>query len=258
MILGMQMIFSEPVDWRDLQNKVYLLLSQSGFEAEIEKVVSTPRGEVEIDVFAIDPRSIDKITYVVECKNWCVPINQLVIHAFTTVMSETGSNIGYIVSKAGFQKGAVSYTNHTNIKLFSFIELQNHYYKSWMMNYFAPQLENYVERCNLYIEPYNCARDRAVADLNEANKNVYRSLVNKYGSFILTLEMMAVSINYLMKVKSEEDYTSINWAKFFEECEKIELHFSGLPLSELLIELRNTLNTITIQFDKLFDEDIFV
>lgn len=69
---------------------------------------------------------------------------------------------------------------------------------------------------------------------------------------------MAVSINYLMKVKSEEDYTSINWAKFFEECEKIELHFSGLPLSELLIELRNTLNTITIQFDKLFDEDIFV
>ena len=119
----MQLIFSEPVDWRDLQNKVCLLLSQSGFEAEIEKVISTPRGEVEIDVFAVDPRSIDKITYVVECKNWCVPVNQSVIHAFTTVMSEIGSNIGYIVSKAGFQNGAIRYTNHTNIKLFSFIEL---------------------------------------------------------------------------------------------------------------------------------------
>ena len=104
----MQLIFSEPVDWRDLQNKVCLLLSQSGFEAEIEKVVSTPRGKVEIDVFAIDPGSIDKITYVVECKNWCTPVNQSVIHAFTTVMSETGSNIGYIVSRVGFQNGAVS------------------------------------------------------------------------------------------------------------------------------------------------------
>ena len=253
----MILIFSEPIDWRDLQNKVCLLLSQSGFEAEIEKVISTPRGEVEIDVFAIDSRSIDKITYVVECKNWCVPVNQSVIHAFTTVMSEIGSNIGYIVSKAGFQNGAIRYTNHTNIKLFSFIELQNHYYKSWMINYFAPQLENYVERCNLYVEPCNCTRDRAVAGLNEANKNIYKSLIDKYGSFIVTLEMLAGSINYLMKIKSDVDYTSIKWAKFFEECEKIELYFKGLPLSELLIQLRDALNAITIQFDKLFDHDIF-
>jgi hypothetical protein len=256
--MGMQLILSEPVDWRDLQNKVSLLLSQSGFETEIEKKVSTPRGNVEIDVFAIDPGSIDKITYVVECKNWNAPVNQSVIHAFTTVMNETGSNIGYIVSKTGFQEGAVRYTQHTNIKLFSFLELQNHYYKSWMINYFAPQLENYVERCNLYVEPCNCARDIVLADLNEADKNIYKSLVDKYGSFIVTLEMMAVSINYLMKVKSEVDYISINWTKFFEECEKIELHFKGLPLSELLIQLRNVLNSIATQFDKLFDEDIFI
>ena len=179
----MILIFSEPIDWRDLQNKVCLLLSQSGFEAEIEKVISTPRGEVEIDVFAVDPRSIDKITYVVECKNWCVPVNQSVIHAFTTVMSETGSNIGYIVSKVGFQNGAVRYTNHTNIKLFSFTELQDHYYKSWMINYFAPQLENYVERCNLYVEPCNCTRDRAVTGLNEANKNIYNVIIRKKNSY---------------------------------------------------------------------------
>jgi hypothetical protein len=60
-----------------------------------------------------------------------------------------------------------------------------------------------------------------------------------------------------MKVKSDVDYTSINWAKFFEECEKIELHFKGLPLSELLIQLRDSLNAITTQFDKLFNKDIF-
>ena len=92
----------------------------------------------------------------------------------------------------------------------------------------------------------------------EADKNIYWSLVDKYGSFIVTLEMMALSINYLMKIKSDADYTSINWDKFFEECKKLELHFKGLPLSELLIQLRDVLNCITIQFDKLFNEDIFV
>ena len=44
-------IFSEPTDWKDLQNKVCLLLQQSGFTAETEKKVATPRGEVELDVF---------------------------------------------------------------------------------------------------------------------------------------------------------------------------------------------------------------
>lgn len=172
-------------------------------------------------------------------------------------MSETGSNIGYIVSKAGFQNGAIRYTDHTNIKLFSFIELQNHYYKSWMVNYFAPMLKYYVERCNLYIEPCNCARDRSVAGLNEIKKNVYRTLVNKYGNFIFTLEMMILNINSLMKVKSNKDYIPINWTEFFDECEKIELHFKGLPLSVILLKLRDALSAITIQFDGLFGSDIF-
>ena len=61
-------IFSEPTDWRDLQNKVCLLLRQAGFTAKTEKKVATPQGEVELDVFAIDPNSIDKISYVVYTK----------------------------------------------------------------------------------------------------------------------------------------------------------------------------------------------
>lgn len=44
--------------------KVCLLLCQAGFIAEKEKIVSTPRGQVELDVYAIDPDSIDQISYV--------------------------------------------------------------------------------------------------------------------------------------------------------------------------------------------------
>ena len=63
-------IFAPVTGWKDLQNKVGLLINQIGLEAEIEKKIETPRGEVEVDVFAIDPDSVDKISYIVECKNW--------------------------------------------------------------------------------------------------------------------------------------------------------------------------------------------
>ena len=251
------MIYSEPKDWRDLQNKVCLLLSQCGFKTETEKTIKTPRGEVEIDVYAIDPRSIDLISYVIECKNWGNPVNQSVIHAFTTVMNETGSNIGYIVSKVGFQRGAVSYTDHTNIRLFTFDDLQKHYYKIWMVNFFAPQLEYYVERCNLYTEPCNSTRDRAVDNLKDESRNAYNNLIDKYGRLIVTLEMMAIGINYMMKIKTDEDYTAIDWTKLFDECDKIGLHLTGLPLYDMLLKLEDILHDITNQFDELFDEDIF-
>ena len=122
-------IFSEPTDWKDLQDKVCLLLCQAGFIAEKEKIVSTPRGQVELDVYAIDPDSIDQISYVLECKHWKKHVNQSVIHSFMTIMNETGCNIGYIVSKNGFQSGAINYVNFTNIRLFTFDELQKHYYR---------------------------------------------------------------------------------------------------------------------------------
>lgn len=88
--------------------------------------MATPRGEVEVDVYAIDPNSIDAISYVIECKNWNNSINQSIIHSFITIMYETGCNIGYIVSKIGFQSGAINYTKNTNIKLFTFEEFQKH------------------------------------------------------------------------------------------------------------------------------------
>lgn len=37
-------IYSPIVDWKDLQNKVCLLLNQIGLVAECEKKMATPRG----------------------------------------------------------------------------------------------------------------------------------------------------------------------------------------------------------------------
>lgn len=75
---------------------------------------------MNVDVCAVDRRSLDKIKYIVKCKNWNTTVPQSVFNSFTTVMHETGANIGFIVSKYGLQSGAKQYTRNTNITGFWF------------------------------------------------------------------------------------------------------------------------------------------
>jgi len=114
------MITEEPTNWKDLQDKVNFILNGVGLKSEKEVSLNTPRGSVVIDVYVLDPKSVDQIKYIIECKNWNNSIPQTVVHSFTTVMNETGDNIGYIISKKGFQKGTLEYSDNTNIKLFSY------------------------------------------------------------------------------------------------------------------------------------------
>lgn len=250
-------IFAPVTDWKDLQNKVCLLFNQIGLKAETEKIIETPRGEVEVDVFAIDPNSVDKISYLVECKNWNSPVNQSVIHSFTTVMNETGCNIGYIISKKGFQTGAIKYVRNTNIRLFTFEDIQSHYYQLWMMNYFAPQIERMNERCNYYCEPCNSLRDREVDKLDPQKKEIFFQLYNKYAQFVLTLEMISGCINYMMKLDVKKDYTLIKWKEFISKCTEINIDVSFSNLSNVLEVLEVVLKGITQKFDDIFEHDIF-
>lgn len=251
-------IFSEPTDWRDLQNKVCLLLRQAGFTAETEKKVATPRGEVELDVFAIDPNSIDKISYVVECKNWGNPINQSVIHSFMTVMNETGCNIGYIVSKNGFQSGAVKYVDFSNIKLFTFEELQAHYYKTWMKSYFSPKVEEIIERLVNYTEPCNTKRQKTLNEVSDKCQEAFNILFQKYNNLAVLLSTVTSGINYMMKVNPMEDYTDSRfWDLAFSECANLGLDLRGIPLNDTLPLLKDFIDSITAEFDALFGKDIF-
>lgn len=40
-----------PIDWRDLQDQVALILRECEFEVEVEKRVKTARGRAELDVY---------------------------------------------------------------------------------------------------------------------------------------------------------------------------------------------------------------
>jgi hypothetical protein len=66
-----------PAEWKELQAGVCRILREIGLEAREGAVIETPRGKVELDVLAIDTNSVDKIKYIVECKNWNNPIPQI-------------------------------------------------------------------------------------------------------------------------------------------------------------------------------------
>jgi restriction system protein len=108
---------TQPVDWRTLQCGVASILRECGFTVEIERIFKTVRGSVEVDVYAEEIVNGRTYSIASECKHWSSRVPQTVIHAFRTVVADLGVNVGYIVSRKGFQSGAFGASKSTNLKL---------------------------------------------------------------------------------------------------------------------------------------------
>lgn len=169
-----------PKKWQDLQIGVNRIFLDVGLLSEVEKDLPTPRGSVNVDVFAIDERSLDKISYIVECKNWGKSIPQSVVHSFTTVMQETGANVGFIISKHGLQSGAKEYTTNTNITGLTYLEFQQRYFDAWWIRYFCPLVGNKADRVLYYTEEFNWRRDREYNKLCQEKKVLFDRLRSEY------------------------------------------------------------------------------
>jgi len=172
-----------PEDWRELQAGVCRLFSEIGLTAEVEATLKTPRGTVTVDVFAVDNKSVDKIQYIVECKNWNTTIPQAVVHAFTTVMHETGANLGFIVSKHGLQSGATMYTDNTNIQGLTYQQLQERYFNVWWQRYFSIQVAAAADYVNEYVELINSRRDLFLESLEPKEVKRFYELQRRYAPF---------------------------------------------------------------------------
>jgi len=143
-----------PDDWRDLQNEVARVLNECGFIVEVEKTVSTVRGDVEIDVCAEEQIDGRKYSIVCECKHWKTRVPQNVVHGFRTVVADIGTNVGYTISTAGFQEGAYEATDKTNVSLVSWTEFQDTFEKSWYETFFYPQITERFDALFSYTEPF--------------------------------------------------------------------------------------------------------
>ncbi|ACV27757.1 restriction endonuclease [Kangiella koreensis] len=169
-----------PEKWQDLQFGVRRIFRNVGLSADVEVDIVTPRGSVNVDVLAIDWQSVDKIKYIVECKNWGNAIPQSVVHSFTTVMAETGANIGFIISKHGLQSGAKKYTRNTNIVGLTYLEFQQRYFEAWWKRYFCPRIGDAADRVLQYTEEFNSYRDKEYSKLPPDKQKEFDLLRSQY------------------------------------------------------------------------------
>jgi hypothetical protein len=243
-------------DWKQLQDAVCSLFNESGLIAKTEECLKTPRGIVEVDVFAVDERSVDKICYVVECKNWSNSIPQHVVHAFTSVMSETGANIGFIVSKVGLQSGAEQYTRNTNITGLTFEELQRRYFEPWWYNYFCVKVAAAAENVCFYTEPYNIRRNEALEFLTEQQLEEFNLLRGKYAAF--SMLMWHADIGTIAPGRKTPVPSSISGYKgeFVERLGE-EFSFSSDYWRELLEEICELFLSVETELNELFGRNIF-
>lgn len=249
-----------PENWQDLQTGVQRIFRNVGLLAEVEVDLETPRGSVNVDVLATDVRSVDKIRYIVECKNWGTPIPQTVVHSFTTVMHETGANIGFIISKHGLQQGAKQYTQNTNIIGMTYLEFQQRYFEAWWNRYFCPRIGDAADESLQYVEPINSERDREYAKLSLQSQEKFDQLRQEKSVSVTVLSMFnykfmskALNSGNLLEVpKSLDDFKTRVLALI---CPHIEQHCD--TYRELLEIILEYLSDTKAEFDAIFGEAIF-
>lgn len=196
-------------NWRSLQIEVGQILTECKFTVEVEKKIKSPRGGVEIDVFAEECVHGRKYVIACECKFWRKSIPQTVIHSFRTVVQEVGANIGYVISKEGFQSGAFSASEFTNIKLVTWEEFQANFETCWLEEHFSKKIDERLHPLMTYSEPF---LPRWFELMSEGDKKAYITLKEKYDFF----GMLMQSLGPYSRQITKEPFPSlpiIDWLK---------------------------------------------
>ncbi|PAU81890.1 hypothetical protein CK501_01695 [Halovibrio salipaludis] len=249
-----------PERWQDLQSGVRRLFRNVGLAADVEVDLETPRGSVNVDVLAVDRRSLDQIRYIVECKNWNSSVPQSIVHSFTTVMHETGANIGFIISKYGLQSGAEQYTQNTNIVGLTYLELQQRYFEAWWRRYFCPRVGDAADRVLQYTEEFNRRRDEAYANLPDEKKKVFDRLraqyiVHSWTLSMFNLETVSPHLNTGSLLDVPSDLDSFKREVLSLISPGVEWHCSNFRgLLDLILRF---LNDVEEEFNELFGGYIF-
>jgi len=175
------MIEREPQDWRELQNLVAKIFNELGCSAETDKTIKTVRGIVSVDVFVKDPSHSPALVFLCECKYWSSSIPKTVVHAFRTVVADFGANLGYLISKLGFQSGALEAAHNSNVELVTWTEFQSVFYERWVQT----MTERLFEPADAIFDYMDVLADRMDAvEWTEESRLRYENLFFRSGIYV--------------------------------------------------------------------------
>lgn len=168
-----------PADWQALETRVSQTLAECGFDVHVHEEVELARGDAIVDVYAVEHTSPPNVV-VVECKHWATAVTKSVVHAFRSVVVDSGANTGLIVSSGGFQEGALEAARYTNIRLVTWGEFQEIYEERWFREHMAPRLKHEGEALAEYTEPINSRVFRKADKLSTERLAEFKRLREKH------------------------------------------------------------------------------
>lgn len=251
----MKITTTEPDNWRDLQDEVCRYLNEAGYIAETPKTIETVRGKVEVDVYAESNKELIN-SFICECKYWNSPIPKEKIHAFRTVTHDSGSMLGIIISKNGFQSGAYEAAYCSNILLKDwngFLELIE---RQWLTNQLIKLLE--ISRpLSVYTDP----TDVPYIELEDHEKKLYMRITEKCISAYLLFRTFSreefykesITVNKVTFYAIDELFKYLKKV-FIESIEQYEKIFEDNPVEQGKLEFNDSSSKINL-FD-FFEETI--
>jgi|TARA_R110002012_G_scaffold319883_2_gene541667 hypothetical protein len=111
-------------DWYQFQEEICAYFESIGASAKTNITVQGVRTSHDIDVLVKTKFLGEDLTWIVEAKKWKKRVNKLQILGLRTIADDIGADKAFIISEAGFQKGAYEAAEKTNVKLKTFAELK--------------------------------------------------------------------------------------------------------------------------------------
>ena len=180
----------EPNTWQELEDWVTRILSEAGFRAQRGRALETARGSVNVDVVAFDDAITPPVLTFFECKYWKEPVTQTVVHAFRTIVIDSGANTGLIVSRRGFQSGAEAAAQFSNIRLLDWCEFQELYAERWISKYMNRQVSSALDPLHEYTGLGNSRISQTADALPQPARDEFRRLCEKHSAAVTTLTVM--------------------------------------------------------------------
>lgn len=112
------------MDWKEYQKATADVFNGLGCVAEVNKTVQGARAKHKFDVWVVFNKFGFQIKWVVECKYWNSNVSKEKVMALRSIVDDVGADRGVIISKIGYQSGAIRAASHTNITLTNLEDLK--------------------------------------------------------------------------------------------------------------------------------------
>jgi hypothetical protein len=233
------------LDWRIYQEETAKVFRSLGCKALVEEKLEGARGEHDIDVLVTFKKFGVPSKWVVECKYWDSAVTKEKVLALQAIVDDVGADRGILVSKTGFQSGAIKQALKSNITLTSLDDFAQNATDDFLKMQRESTEVKLIKACRIYsnlTEPseeysfgfleydfdgfdgqkamvfnyYLIQAHKSLQDLKLGTKKYKTFVISDYSSLNMNyspIEEIITDEDMLVKYIQELVYEALNWAK---------------------------------------------